>query len=166
MPLSLIWINFDPSWISNHIPSKVWDEIICPLSNFNDVWEWKSNFTLHFIMDVITYSCESYCILSFLLIALSHQLDYSQGGVTVFLSQISTLHSRTWGITQMWLQQYNIHHLVILSPEIRPVPYTPQCVRDISHTAPFCNRNVRMQYPIMHHFITEMCTHVHILAIK
>ena len=47
-----------PAWISNHMPSKVWDEIIFPLSNFNgctvDVREWISNFIMQFIMDVLT----------------------------------------------------------------------------------------------------------------
>ena len=37
-----------PVWISNHLPSKVWDNITHPLPNFNsctmDVWEWISNF--------------------------------------------------------------------------------------------------------------------------
>ena len=50
-----------PAWISNHMPSKVWDEIINPFPNFNgctvEVWEWISNFTPHFIMDLITYPC-------------------------------------------------------------------------------------------------------------
>ena len=39
----------------------MWDEIIYPFPNFNgctiEVWEWISNFTPHFIMDVITYPC-------------------------------------------------------------------------------------------------------------
>ena len=38
-----------PAWISNHMPCKVSDEIICPFPNFNgctvEVWEWVSNFT-------------------------------------------------------------------------------------------------------------------------
>ena len=46
----LTWI---PSWISNHMPSKVWDEITYPVPNFNEVWEWISNFIPHIIMDVI-----------------------------------------------------------------------------------------------------------------
>ena len=50
------WI---PAWISNHILSKVWDEITYPFPNFNactvEVWEWISDFISHFIMDVITY---------------------------------------------------------------------------------------------------------------
>ena len=48
-----------PVWISNHTLSKLWDEIIYPFPNFNsatvDVYEWASNFILHFLMDVITY---------------------------------------------------------------------------------------------------------------
>ena len=47
-----------PAWISNHIPSKMWDEIRYPFQNFNgctvEVWKWISNFTPPFIMDVIT----------------------------------------------------------------------------------------------------------------
>ena len=39
----------------------MWDEITYPFPNVNDatveVWEWISNFILHFIMDVITYPC-------------------------------------------------------------------------------------------------------------
>ena len=58
--LLLTWFNF-PAWISNHLPSKVWDEITYPLRNFNgatiDIWEWISNFIPDFIIDVITYPC-------------------------------------------------------------------------------------------------------------
>ena len=34
-PISLITINFNPTWISNYIHNKVWDEITYPLPNFN-----------------------------------------------------------------------------------------------------------------------------------
>ena len=34
-PRLLIWINLNPSMESNHIPSKVWDQIIYPFPNFN-----------------------------------------------------------------------------------------------------------------------------------
>ena len=41
------------------MPSKVWDEITYHFLNFNgtaiEVWEWRSYFIPHFIMDVITY---------------------------------------------------------------------------------------------------------------
>ena len=41
-----------PSWISNHMPSKVWDEITYPFPIFNGAtiegWEWISNFISHF----------------------------------------------------------------------------------------------------------------------
>ena len=44
---------------SNYMPSKVLDEITYPFPNFNgatvEVWESISNFTPHFIMDVIIY---------------------------------------------------------------------------------------------------------------
>ena len=40
------------AWISNHTPSKVWDEIHYPFPNFNgrtvEVWEWIMNFIAHF----------------------------------------------------------------------------------------------------------------------
>ena len=48
-----------PAWVSNHMHSKVWNEITYPFLNFNgctvEVLEWISDFILHFIMDVITY---------------------------------------------------------------------------------------------------------------
>ena len=48
-----------PTWISNHMPNKVWDEITYPFPNFNgcimEVWEWVSNFIQQFIMDIIIY---------------------------------------------------------------------------------------------------------------
>ena len=57
----LTGINLIPAWISNHMPSKMWDENIYPFLNFNgctvEVWEWISNFIPHFIMDMITYPC-------------------------------------------------------------------------------------------------------------
>ena len=38
-----------PTWISNHMHSKVWDEITYPVPNFNSytvgIWEWIRNFT-------------------------------------------------------------------------------------------------------------------------
>ena len=41
------------------MPSKVCDEITYPIRNLNGAavedWGWISNFTQHFIMDVITY---------------------------------------------------------------------------------------------------------------
>ena len=46
-----------PAWISNHMASKVWNEITYLFVNFNDatieVWEWISNFIPHLTMDVI-----------------------------------------------------------------------------------------------------------------
>ena len=50
-----------PTWIYNHTLSKVWHQITYPVPNFNgedvELWEWISNFTPHFIMDVITCPC-------------------------------------------------------------------------------------------------------------
>ena len=60
-PLLLTWINISPSVDSNHMPSKVWDEITYPYPNLNGhavkFWEWISSFIPHFKMDVITYPC-------------------------------------------------------------------------------------------------------------
>ena len=54
----IIWLNFDSTWISNHMQCEMADGIINPFLYFNgcavDVWEWISNSTLHVIMDVIT----------------------------------------------------------------------------------------------------------------
>ena len=36
-PLLLTWFNLIPTWISNYIHYKVWDEITYPMPNFNDV---------------------------------------------------------------------------------------------------------------------------------
>ena len=37
-----------PAFLSNHMPSKVWDEITNPFPNFNgvtiEVWKWIRNF--------------------------------------------------------------------------------------------------------------------------
>ena len=56
------WFNFKiPTWTSNQIPCRVWDEITCPFPNFNgetvEVWEWINNFIPHITMDVIIYPC-------------------------------------------------------------------------------------------------------------
>ena len=58
-PFNWYRLILSPARISNHISSKVWDEIINPFPNLNgctvEVWEWISNLIPHFIMDVITY---------------------------------------------------------------------------------------------------------------
>ena len=50
-----------PTWISNDIYYYVWDEITYLLPNVNgstiEVWEWISNFILHFTGLVLTYPC-------------------------------------------------------------------------------------------------------------
>ena len=48
-----------PACISDHIPSKVWDEITFPKLNgcIVEVWERINEFTPHFTMDKITYLC-------------------------------------------------------------------------------------------------------------
>ena len=56
MPEAL-FINMGyPAWISNHQPSKMWDEITWTSPNFNgctvEVWKWTSCFISHFIIDV------------------------------------------------------------------------------------------------------------------
>ena len=46
-----------PAWISNHTPSKMWDEITYPFPNFNsaaiEVLEWISKSIPHLIKDLI-----------------------------------------------------------------------------------------------------------------
>ena len=50
-----------PAWISNHMPSRVVDQVTYPFPNFNgvtvEVWEWISNFIPHLMMDVIIHPC-------------------------------------------------------------------------------------------------------------
>ena len=50
-----------PAWISNHAHNKVRDELTYPFLNFDgcivEAWEWISNFTPYFMMDMITYPC-------------------------------------------------------------------------------------------------------------
>ena len=57
----ITWLNFDQTWISNHMLSNVWDEIIYPLANFNDcaleVWEWINSFIPNLMMNAITDPC-------------------------------------------------------------------------------------------------------------
>ena len=49
------------AWLTNHMPSKVCDEVTYPFPNLSDttveVWELISNFTKLFIMEVINYPC-------------------------------------------------------------------------------------------------------------
>ena len=58
--LLLAWINFNPC-MDKKYSVKCGYKIIYPSPNFNgrtvDGWEWISNFTSNFIMDVITYPC-------------------------------------------------------------------------------------------------------------
>ena len=58
-PTNTFILTCIPAWISGHMPSKVWDEIIYPFPNFNgctvEVWEWISNFIPHFMMYITTY---------------------------------------------------------------------------------------------------------------
>ena len=43
-PPLLTWFNFNPTWISYHMPSKMWDEIIYLFPNFNGWSLGKDNF--------------------------------------------------------------------------------------------------------------------------
>ena len=55
------YLSGPPTWISNQMISKVWNEITYPFLNFNgctvEVKEWISNFIPYFIMDVLTDPC-------------------------------------------------------------------------------------------------------------
>ena len=61
VPFHKYGLTLIPAWISNPMPSKVWDETTDPFLKFNgctvEVWAWESNFLLHFIISVITYLC-------------------------------------------------------------------------------------------------------------
>ena len=58
-PLLIASFNLIPAWISNHMHSKVMDEITHPFRKHNDctvvAWEGISYFISHIINDVITY---------------------------------------------------------------------------------------------------------------
>ena len=57
----LTWINWIPALQSNHMPSKMRDEIYHPFANPNgstiEIWEWICYFNPYFIMNVITHPC-------------------------------------------------------------------------------------------------------------
>ena len=61
-PLYQHELTLIPAWISNHLPSKVWNEIAHPFPNLSgttiEVWERISNFIPQFIVGVITYPCQ------------------------------------------------------------------------------------------------------------
>ena len=40
-----------PAWISNHMPSKVWDEINYPFQNFNGYTEMDKYLACHSLLD-------------------------------------------------------------------------------------------------------------------
>ena len=54
-------------WISNHMSSEMWDEIIYPFPSFKGctlvIWELISDYITQFVMDVITYLCCAHCII-------------------------------------------------------------------------------------------------------
>ena len=53
-------LSLIPTWIDNHIPNEVWDEITYPFPDSNDcaveVWECISNFILHFVLDILIHA--------------------------------------------------------------------------------------------------------------
>ena len=59
-PFYLYGLTLIPTWIDNHIPSKVWDEITDPFQNFSgatvELWEWINNFIPPFIIIGCNYS--------------------------------------------------------------------------------------------------------------
>ena len=48
-PFSYHSLTVNPEWISNHMPSNVWDKIVYPFPNFNgctvEVWQWLVIFS-------------------------------------------------------------------------------------------------------------------------
>ena len=57
-------------WVSNHMPSKVGNEIICPFLSSNGAtiegWEWMSNFIPHFKIDVYQLSMPRFDVITML----------------------------------------------------------------------------------------------------
>ena len=53
----LIRITLIPAWISNHMPSRVWDEITCPFQNFNSciVGVWERIISSHTFLNECNY---------------------------------------------------------------------------------------------------------------
>ena len=60
-PFYLHGLTLTPAWISNRMPSKVWEEMTDPFPNSNgcnaEVWDWINNSIPDIIMKVIAYSC-------------------------------------------------------------------------------------------------------------
>ena len=46
--LLLTWLTLITAWISNHLPSKVWDEITYPFSNFQWLHHWSLDMDKQF----------------------------------------------------------------------------------------------------------------------
>ena len=86
---------------SNHSPSKVWDEITYLFPNFNgcivENWDEISNFSPHFIMDVIIHPC---CDQSWSMLCDSKSnrlLGYKHATMPVESTPLITPHClRTW----------------------------------------------------------------------
>ena len=61
VPFYIHGLTLIPAWISNPMPSKVWDEISYPFPKLQRLHRWSlgiiNNVIPHFIMDVITYPC-------------------------------------------------------------------------------------------------------------
>ena len=59
----LYWtgLTLVPAWISNCMPSKMWDKLLihshATMVVTVEVWKWMNNFIWHFIMGVIAYPC-------------------------------------------------------------------------------------------------------------
>ena len=60
-PLLLTWLHLNPSMDRWFIHCKVWNKITYTFPNFNsctvEVWEWISNFALHFTRHAINFPC-------------------------------------------------------------------------------------------------------------
>ena len=58
-PFYKIGLTLISAWICNHMQSEVWGETTYPFPKFSsapvEVWKWKSNFILHFMVKVITH---------------------------------------------------------------------------------------------------------------
>ena len=58
-------VLYTPAWTSNHVHSKIWNEVTCPFAILNcctvNVWECISNSIPYFILGIISYPCRGLC---------------------------------------------------------------------------------------------------------
>ena len=95
VPILIDVINSISTWISNHIPSKVYGEITYPYPNFSSctakVWEWINYFIPHCIMDIIK-SPQSGVTLCFQFVSAASVS--ASAAATTFASHVKTIWAK------------------------------------------------------------------------